>query len=178
MDLPKGLVGDDERIHAELAKLTTIPLDAVMQFWKGKALIARCVTCRLIQAFRRPEADVPLVYTTTNKQLYDPTARRLENFWWHVWGSNRRNLRPETIAAIWHHISFGPSFVPLKGSPNRYEPPIVGLLFLFCLGGASRAKIFISRSLLAARVSMSRTQESGRHHATYPSPAKCSSRRP
>ncbi|RNJ54533.1 hypothetical protein D7B24_000376 [Verticillium nonalfalfae] len=98
MDLPKGFVEDDKRIYGKVANLNHLSLDVIRQFWQ--------------------------VYTTTNKQLYDPTARRLENFWWHVWGSDRRHLKAEVLADIWQQISSGPTFVPLKGSPNRYEPPI------------------------------------------------------
>ncbi|KAL2757815.1 hypothetical protein ACRALDRAFT_1054956 [Sodiomyces alcalophilus JCM 7366] len=98
MDLPKGIVEDDKRIYREVANLTHLPPEVIKTFWR--------------------------VYTITNRQLYDPTARRLENFWWHVWGSDRRHLKAEVIAALWQHISYGPSFVPLKGSPNRYEPPV------------------------------------------------------
>ncbi|ROT34736.1 hypothetical protein SODALDRAFT_321398 [Sodiomyces alkalinus F11] len=98
MDLPKGIVEDDKRIYRQVANLSQLPPEVIKTFWR--------------------------VYTITNRQLYDPTARRLENFWWHVWGSDRRHLKAEVIAAIWQRISYGPSFVPLKGSPNRYEPPV------------------------------------------------------
>ena len=67
------------------------------------------------------------VYTTTNKQLEDPTARRLENFWWHVWGSDRRFLHGHVLARLYEDISVGPTFVPLRGPPNRWEGPAVGL---------------------------------------------------
>lgn len=61
------------------------------------------------------------VYTTTNKKLKDPTARRLENFWWHVWGSDRRALSGRALAKIFEDISVGPTFVPLRGPANRWE---------------------------------------------------------
>lgn len=61
------------------------------------------------------------VYTTTNKKLKDPTARRLENFWWHVWGSDRRALSGRALARIFEDISVGPTFVPLRGPANRWE---------------------------------------------------------
>ncbi len=67
------------------------------------------------------------MYTTTNRKLIDPTARRLENFWWHVWGSDRKHLSGRALAQIYKEISTGPTFMPLKGPVNRYEKPPVAL---------------------------------------------------
>jgi hypothetical protein len=67
----------------------------------------------------------PTVYTITNKKLKDPTARRLENFWWHVWGSDRRQLSGAALARLYEDISLGPAFVPLRGPSNRWEGPDV-----------------------------------------------------
>ncbi|KAK1963963.1 hypothetical protein LY78DRAFT_682895 [Colletotrichum sublineola] len=98
MDLPKGLVKDDRRIYEDVASLTQpLPADFIIRMWR--------------------------LYTTTNLKLVDPTARRLENLWWHVMGSDRCKLKAATVAKIWEHISYGPTFVPLKGSPNRWEGP-------------------------------------------------------
>jgi hypothetical protein len=68
------------------------------------------------------------VYTVTNKKLKDPTACRLEHFWWHVWGSDRRNLSGEKLAQLFEDISTGPTFVPLRSVANRWEGPDVSLL--------------------------------------------------
>ncbi|TEA13457.1 hypothetical protein C8034_v004818 [Colletotrichum sidae] len=98
MDLPKGFVKDDRRIYGSVAQLSQpLPPDFIIKMWR--------------------------LYTTTNLKLVDPTARRLENFWWQVMGSDRCKLRADTLAKIWEHISYGPTFVPLKGSPNRWEGP-------------------------------------------------------
>ncbi|KAF9879436.1 hypothetical protein CkaCkLH20_02979 [Colletotrichum karsti] len=98
MDLPKGFVKDDRRIYGDVASLSQpLPSDFIIRMWR--------------------------LYTTTNLKLVDPTARRLENFWWQVMGSDRCKLRADTLAKIWEHISYGPTFVPLKGSPNRWEGP-------------------------------------------------------
>lgn len=95
--LPKGIVFDSPTIYAEVAKLPVVPLEDIHRHWK--------------------------TYTRTHKSLHDPTACRLENFWWHVWGSDRRNLSGKTLARIWEQIASGPTFVPLRGPPNRWEPP-------------------------------------------------------
>lgn len=98
--LPKGIVFDSPAIYTEVAKLPVVPLEDIHRHWK--------------------------TYTTTHKKLHDPTACRLENFWWHVWGSNRRELSGETLARLWEEIASGPTFVPLRGPPNRWEgPPLV-----------------------------------------------------
>ncbi len=68
---------------------------------------------------------VTLVYTITHRRLYDPTANRLENFWWHVWGSKRRDLSGATVARLYKNISLGPTFVPLRTPTSRYEGPSV-----------------------------------------------------
>lgn len=72
-----------------------------------------------------PPSNLTTVYTTTYKKLKDPTACRLENFWWHVWGSDRRFLKGSALAKLYEDISLGPTFVPLKGPPNRWEGPDV-----------------------------------------------------
>lgn len=95
--LPKGIVFDSPTIYAEVAKLPVVPLEDIHRHWK--------------------------TYTRTHKSLHDPTACRLENFWWHVWGSDRRSLSGKTLARIWEDIASGPTFVPLRGPPNRWEPP-------------------------------------------------------
>lgn len=95
--LPKGIVFDSPTIYAEVAKLPVVPLEDIHRHWK--------------------------TYTRTHKSLHDPTACRLENFWWHVWGSDRQSLSGKTLARIWEQIASGPTFVPLRGPPNRWEPP-------------------------------------------------------
>ncbi|KPM38794.1 hypothetical protein AK830_g7785 [Neonectria ditissima] len=97
MILPKGIVMNTKNIYKEVADYSVVPPDKVWEYWH--------------------------VYTTTNKRLKDPTACRLENFWWHVWGSNRRFLKGSTLAKLYEDISVGPTFVPLKGPPNRWEGP-------------------------------------------------------
>ncbi|KAG6019079.1 hypothetical protein E4U41_003409 [Claviceps citrina] len=99
MILPKGIVINSTSIYREVASYPNVPAAKICQFWH--------------------------VYTTTNKKLEDPTARRLENFWWQVWGSDRRHLSGRALARIYETISLGPTFVPLHGPPNRWEGPDV-----------------------------------------------------
>ena len=80
----------------------------------------------LSASYEDGEADMDFsVYTTTNKKIKDPTAYRLESFWWHVWGSDRRYLSGATLAKLFKQISSGPTFVPLKELPNRFGAPPV-----------------------------------------------------
>ncbi|KAM3501294.1 hypothetical protein MY11210_009393 [Beauveria gryllotalpidicola] len=95
--LPKGILTNSSTVYDEVASYSTLPSDKVHQYWH--------------------------VYTTTNKKLKDPTARRLENFWWHVWGSDRSKLSGPVLARIFQDISLGPTVVPLRGPPNRWEGP-------------------------------------------------------
>ncbi|KAJ9155146.1 hypothetical protein NKR23_g1986 [Pleurostoma richardsiae] len=99
MILPRGIVVNTDHIYDEVAGYTNVPLDKIYEFWH--------------------------VYTTTQRQLFDPTAQRLENFWWHVWGSDRRHLSGRKLAKLYENISTGPSFAPLRGPLNRYEGPLV-----------------------------------------------------
>ncbi|KAG4283935.1 hypothetical protein FPRO06_08314 [Fusarium proliferatum] len=103
MILPKGIVINSKNIYKEVADFPLVPPDKVWEYWH--------------------------VYTTTYKKLKDPTACRLENFWWHVWGSDRRFLKGSALAKLYEEISVGPTFVPLKGPPNRWEghdiPPLI-----------------------------------------------------
>ncbi|KAF5548092.1 hypothetical protein FMEXI_4881 [Fusarium mexicanum] len=97
MILPKGIVINSKNIYKEVADFPLVPPDKVWEYWH--------------------------VYTTTYKKLKDPTACRLENFWWHVWGSDRRFLKGSALAKLYEEISVGPTFVPLRGPPNRWEGP-------------------------------------------------------
>ncbi|OAQ98160.1 hypothetical protein LLEC1_03587 [Akanthomyces lecanii] len=99
MLLPKGILTNSSTVYDEVAGYSTLPADKVRQYWH--------------------------VYTTTNKKLKDPTAHRLENFWWHVWGSDRSKLSGRVLARIFQDISHGPTVVPLRGPPNRWEGPDV-----------------------------------------------------
>ncbi|KFG79990.1 hypothetical protein MANI_111383 [Metarhizium anisopliae] len=97
MILPKGIVINTTDIYKEVASYPIVPAHKIWEYWH--------------------------VYTTTNKKLKDPTARRLENFWWQVWGSDRRYLSGRALAKIYEDISLGPAIVPLHGPPNRWEGP-------------------------------------------------------
>ncbi|KAF4632812.1 hypothetical protein G7Y89_g5310 [Cudoniella acicularis] len=100
--LPKGIVVNSSQVNADIGRIDTEPLDLadIARFWK--------------------------VYTTTKRRLLDPTAERLENYWWRIWGSRRRELNGATIARLFAQISDGESFVPLRGPANRDEgtPPL------------------------------------------------------
>ncbi|KAH8662026.1 hypothetical protein BX600DRAFT_308396 [Xylariales sp. PMI_506] len=97
MILPKGIVFNSDRVYKEVASYPLVPPEKIYEYWH--------------------------VYTTTFGKLKDPTASRLENFWWHVLGSDRRYLSGPTLARIFEDISNGPTFVKLRGPPNRYEGP-------------------------------------------------------
>ncbi|KAK3943147.1 hypothetical protein QBC46DRAFT_48673 [Diplogelasinospora grovesii] len=94
----EGIVENTREIYAEVASYSVVPPEKIWQFWN--------------------------VYTTTFRRLVDPTAYRLENFWWHVWGSDRQHLSGATLAKLYEEFSTGPTFVPLKGPPNRCEGPL------------------------------------------------------
>ncbi|OWP00483.1 hypothetical protein B2J93_339 [Marssonina coronariae] len=95
--LPKGIVVNSDQINENINRIAAKPLDQedIARVWK--------------------------VYTTTKRRLLDPTAERLENYWWRIWYSDRKYLDATTIARQFAHISDGPTFVPLRGPPNRVE---------------------------------------------------------
>ncbi|KAI2615043.1 hypothetical protein GGR54DRAFT_319368 [Hypoxylon sp. NC1633] len=97
MILPKGIVFNRNAIYEEIAKYDIVPLEQIL------------AACH--------------VFTTTSRELVDPTARRLENFWTRVLGGDRRHLPGTVIARLFKSISEEESFVKLRGPPNRYEPP-------------------------------------------------------
>ncbi|KAI1379112.1 hypothetical protein F4677DRAFT_358407 [Hypoxylon crocopeplum] len=97
MILPKGIVFNRNDIYEEIAKYDIVPLEQIL------------AACH--------------VFTTTSRELVDPTARRLENFWTRVLGGDRRYLPGTVIARLFKSISEEESFVKLRGPPNRYEPP-------------------------------------------------------
>ncbi|KAK2624093.1 hypothetical protein QTJ16_006727 [Diplocarpon rosae] len=95
--LPKGIVVNSDQINENINRIAAKPLDQedIARVWK--------------------------VYTTTKRRLLDPTAERLENYWWRIWYSDRKYLDATTIARLFAHISDGPTFLPLRGPPNRVE---------------------------------------------------------
>ncbi|KAK4453497.1 hypothetical protein QBC34DRAFT_208555 [Podospora aff. communis PSN243] len=116
MILPKGILENTREIYAEVASYPIVPPEKIWQYWNGKwpnasQLLAACGLIR------------QTVYTTTFRRLVDPTAYRLENFWWHVWGSDRRYLSGPELARLFEEFTVGPTFVPLRSPANRYEGP-------------------------------------------------------
>ncbi|KAK3693961.1 hypothetical protein B0T22DRAFT_57009 [Podospora appendiculata] len=97
--LPSGLLETTKEIYAEVASYDVVPWQKIRQYWT--------------------------VYTTTFKMLRDPTSQRLEHFWWHVWGSNRRFLSGPELAKLFEQVSLGPTFVRLRAPVIRiHGPPI------------------------------------------------------
>ncbi|KAI0551453.1 hypothetical protein F4679DRAFT_140276 [Xylaria curta] len=95
--LPKGIVLNRNTVYEEIAKYDVVPVERILR------------ACH--------------VFSTTSRELYDPTARRLENFWTRVLGGDRRYLSGKIIARLFKDISEETSFVKLRGPQNRYEPP-------------------------------------------------------
>lgn len=95
--LPKGIVVNTREISGDIERIDREPLavEEIAKLWK--------------------------VYTTTKRRLLDPTAERLENYWWRLWGSRKRNLHGATVARLFAEISDGASFVQLRGPDNRDE---------------------------------------------------------
>ncbi|OIW31330.1 hypothetical protein CONLIGDRAFT_573704 [Coniochaeta ligniaria NRRL 30616] len=99
--LPEGFFRNTDDIYQEVASYPVVPPEKLWQYWN--------------------------VYTTTFRRLNDPTASRLESFWWHVMGSDRRFLSGKALAKIYEEISTGPSFTPLRGPSNRFHTPVGSL---------------------------------------------------
>ncbi|RYC64949.1 hypothetical protein CHU98_g1240 [Xylaria longipes] len=96
--LPKGIVLNRNTVYDEIAKYDVVPVERILR------------ACH--------------VFSTTSRELYDPTARRLENFWTRVLGGDRRYLSGRVIARLFKEISEETSFVKLRGPQNRYEPGV------------------------------------------------------
>ncbi|KAL2183283.1 hypothetical protein L209DRAFT_767398 [Thermothelomyces heterothallicus CBS 203.75] len=96
--MPVGFFENTKEIYAEIASYPVVPPEKIRQYWN--------------------------VYTTTFRRLFDPSAFRLENFWWHVWGSARlRNLSGPELARLFEEFSNGPTVVPLPSLADRFKRP-------------------------------------------------------
>ncbi|KAK4145705.1 uncharacterized protein C8A04DRAFT_26450 [Dichotomopilus funicola] len=94
--MPLGFFENTQEIYAEIASYPVVPPEKLKQYWN--------------------------VYTTTFRRLFDPSAFRLENFWWHVWGSEKlRNLSGPELARLFEEFSTGPTFVPLPAPTGRLK---------------------------------------------------------
>ncbi|KAK3388945.1 hypothetical protein B0T20DRAFT_89602 [Sordaria brevicollis] len=86
--LPQGIIINATEVYTQLASLSVVSSEVIWHYWNA--------------------------YTVISKKIGgEPTHVRLENFWWHVWGSNRRNLSGPTLARLFQDISTGPTAVPL-----------------------------------------------------------------
>ncbi|KAK4162463.1 hypothetical protein QBC43DRAFT_215181 [Cladorrhinum sp. PSN259] len=93
ISLPPGLVRTASEIFDEVASYPILPSEKIREYWNA--------------------------YATGFRMMVDPTAARLENFWWHVWGSDRRYLPGPVLARLFKELALGPTFVPLA----RYSKP-------------------------------------------------------
>lgn len=127
--LPKGIVVNSPHISADIERIDREPLtsEEIGKLWKGSHLLQILETASLI--FLRT------VYTTTKRRLVDPTAERLENFFFRLWSSRDRGgrlrgvgkLNGATVARLFAEISDGKSFVPLRSHANRDESGVPGV---------------------------------------------------
>ncbi len=104
MMLPKGFVKSADEVYAEVAAHSAIPPSELCKYWKGAAV--------RLYSHDRPKLISAVAYTVTKGTLGDPTAHRLGNFWWHVWGSDRKRLSGRTLAGLYREISTGSTVVP------------------------------------------------------------------
>ncbi|KAI0476055.1 hypothetical protein GGR56DRAFT_452224 [Xylariaceae sp. FL0804] len=95
--LPKVIEHNKEKIHGSYALHDAVPLEMIFQGWKTSS--------------------------TMYRKMLDPNDRRLKNFWWRVYGGNRRYLSGAVIARLVTAILVEPAFVNLRGPPNQYEAP-------------------------------------------------------
>ncbi|KAK3991195.1 hypothetical protein QBC44DRAFT_287338 [Cladorrhinum sp. PSN332] len=93
--LPLGLIETTREIFLEVASYPVLPPEKIQAYWNA--------------------------YTITFRTVVDPTALRLENFWWHVWGSDRRYLPGPVLARLFKEFALGPTFAPLVQSQR---PPL------------------------------------------------------
>ncbi|KAK4130167.1 hypothetical protein BT67DRAFT_452677 [Trichocladium antarcticum] len=85
--MPQGFFANSHEVYAEIASYPVVPPEKIKQYWN--------------------------VYTTTFRRRFDPSAYRLENFWWHVWGSDKRNLSGPALARLFEELSNGPTYALL-----------------------------------------------------------------
>lgn len=112
--MPEGFFGNTQEIYAEVASYPVVPPEKIKQYWHGR-------TASPQQTWPSKWTNMGLqVYTTTFRRLFDPSAFRLENFWWHVWGSERlRGLSGPVLAKLFEEFSDGPTFMPLPSPAGR-----------------------------------------------------------
>ena len=63
-----------------------------------------------------PSGSKLVIYTIIIRKLGDPIAYRLENLWWHVRGSGKKNLNGPTLTSIFEEISNVQLSVQLRGA--------------------------------------------------------------
>jgi hypothetical protein len=156
--LPIGILLNTTEVYEEIASYSVIPPEKLRQYWNGMDVVSSQLSAQALALTHEFS-----VYTTTARRLRDPTAYRLENFWWHVWGSDKRSLSGPQLARLFEDLSNSPTFVPLRCPANRYEGPPVRVHNDCC---ADVPPLIISSRYLGATVQKS------------PSPIHCNSQRP
>ncbi|KAB5549382.1 hypothetical protein GE09DRAFT_928689, partial [Coniochaeta sp. 2T2.1] len=92
--LPAGFFRPSDEVYEEVASYRVVPPEKLHEYWH--------------------------VYTITFRRLRDPTASRLEAFWWRVIGSDRRFLNGQALAKMYQEIAMGNRFTPFEDPSNRW----------------------------------------------------------
>ncbi|KAK4227544.1 hypothetical protein QBC38DRAFT_364000, partial [Podospora fimiseda] len=97
---PAGFLRVTKRAFVEIASFKIVPDEVIIRWWRA--------------------------FTAAFRLTGDPRTGRLENFWWHVWGSDRKNLSGPVLARLLRRVTLGRTYVPLgrprKPSPSPSEP--------------------------------------------------------
>ncbi|KAB5515592.1 hypothetical protein GE09DRAFT_927903, partial [Coniochaeta sp. 2T2.1] len=83
--LPAAFIRASNEVYEKIASYRAVPPEKLYEYWH--------------------------VYTNT-RMLGDPTASRLEAFWWRVIGSDRRFLNGQALAKMYQEIAMGNSCSP------------------------------------------------------------------
>ncbi len=121
--MPMGFFENTQEIYAEVASYPVVPPEKMKQYWNGSW---NTWPPQIVPTRANRLTDL-IAYTTTFRRLFDPSAFRLEHFWWHVWGCERlRNLSGPQLAKLFEEFSNGPTFVPLSSPAELFFRSKVG----------------------------------------------------
>ncbi|MCJ1235848.1 hypothetical protein MMC14_003821 [Varicellaria rhodocarpa] len=81
--LPEGLVTSTEAIQGDIESVDRVAIEDIQQLWK--------------------------VYSTNKNLIANDVGKRLENFFWRIWGNGRiqASIRGSQVAILFHRISEG-----------------------------------------------------------------------
>lgn len=103
--LPEGLITQSEAITGEIERVDRVTAEEIIKLWKGISFLDSGQGIVLLWT----DHSIYQVYSANKAVLADDVGRRLENFFWRIWGNKkiRDRITGSQVAVLFSNISEG-----------------------------------------------------------------------